>query len=135
MFEKQKSMHYQGLTCADRALRELLLLRVASPSSILHPRSPPPAARWNWRMRRHARTVAPLERDYIRAHWLLEAAHRVAGEHKEAERHLHEALERCRRINNVEQEADILIDLARLRAATGAPDEAGRLAEKARMPI
>ena len=31
----------------------------------------------------------------------------------------------------VEIEADILIDLARLRAATGAPDEAQRLAEEA----
>jgi tetratricopeptide (TPR) repeat protein len=48
-----------------------------------------------------------------------------------AEHHLHEALERCRRINAVETEADILIDLARLRAATGAPDEARRLAEEA----
>jgi hypothetical protein len=40
-------------------------------------------------------------------------------------------LERCRRINNVEREGDILIDLARLRAATGSPDEARRLAEDA----
>jgi len=44
---------------------------------------------------------------------------------------LHEALERCRRIGAVDAEADILIDLARLRAATGAPDEAQRLAEEA----
>ena len=104
--------------------------------SILHPPSALSSARRALELADEtARTHHPYERDYIRAHWLLEAAHRVAGEHKEAERHLHEALERCRRINNVEQEADILIDLARLRAATGAPDEAGRLAEKARMPI
>ena len=50
-----------------------------------------------------------------------------------AERHLHEALERCRRINLVDHEANILIDLARLRAATGVPDEAQRLAEEARV--
>ncbi len=78
-----------------------------------------------------SRFVYPV-RDYARAHWLLGAAHRVAGEHDEAERHLHEALERCRRINLVDHEADILIDLARLRAATGAPDEAQRLADEAR---
>ena len=77
-----------------------------------------------------ARTVSPVERDYVRAHWLLGAAYRVASQTTEAESRLHEALERCRRINLVEAEADILIDLARLRAATGAPDEAQRLAEE-----
>jgi tetratricopeptide (TPR) repeat protein len=78
-----------------------------------------------------ARSGDPLELDYVRAYWLLGAAHRVAGETDEAERHLHEALERCRRINAVAVEADILIDMARLRAATAAPDEAQRLAEEA----
>lgn len=77
-----------------------------------------------------ARTDRPNARDYVHAHWLLGAAHRVAGQPEEAERHLHEALERCRRNNTVEAEADILIDLARLRAATGAADEAQRLAEE-----
>jgi tetratricopeptide (TPR) repeat protein len=80
-----------------------------------------------------ARTDYPVERDYVHAHWLLGAAHRVADQPDEAERHLHEALERCRRINAVDAEADILIDLARLRAATGAADEALRLAEEARL--
>ncbi len=78
-----------------------------------------------------ARNRYPLERDYVRSHWLLGASHRVAGQLDEAEHHLHEAVERCRRIGLVEVEADILIDLARLRAATGAPDEAQRLAEEA----
>ena len=62
---------------------------------------------------------------------MLGAVHRAAGQTDDAEHHLHEALERCRRINLVEFEADILIDLARLRAATGAPGEARRLAEEA----
>lgn len=72
----------------------------------------------------------PIERHYVRAYWLLGSAHRMAGELGEAERHLHEALERCRRINDVMDEADILIDLARLRHATGVLDEAERLAEE-----
>ena len=67
----------------------------------------------------------------MQADWLLGAAYRVVGQPDEAERHLHEALERCRRINLVEIEADILIDLARLRAATGAPEEAQRFAVEA----
>jgi tetratricopeptide (TPR) repeat protein len=75
--------------------------------------------------------IGKLPRDIVRAEWLLGTAHRVAGQHDEAERHLHEALERCRRINMVDHEADILIDLARLRPATGSPNEAQRLAEDA----
>ncbi len=48
-----------------------------------------------------------------------------------AERHLTEALTRCRGINMVDHEADILLDVARLRAAQGAAAEALRLAEEA----
>ena len=78
-----------------------------------------------------ARTHYPHERDYVHAHWLLGAAHRANGEHDEAERHLNESLTRCRSINAVYDEADILIDLARLRAAMGEPEEAARLAQEA----
>jgi tetratricopeptide (TPR) repeat protein len=77
-----------------------------------------------------ARTTSPVERDFIVAKWLLGATLRVAKEFDEAERNLQEALERCRRIGLVDLEADILIDLARLRAATGTPDESQRLAEE-----
>ena len=41
--------------------------------------------------------------------------------------------ERCRRINCEDVEADILIDLARIRAAARVVDEAQRLAEEARV--
>jgi tetratricopeptide (TPR) repeat protein len=68
----------------------------------------------------------------VRADWLLGVAYLAeAGDHDNAERHLSEALTRCRAINNVEHEADILIDLARLRAAKGERDEAQRLAQEA----
>jgi tetratricopeptide (TPR) repeat protein len=80
-----------------------------------------------------ARTSHPYERDYVQAHWLLGAAYRVAGQEDEAEHHLMEALERCRRINLVELEADILIDATRLRTVAGAVEEAQRLAEEARV--
>ena len=75
--------------------------------------------------------IGKLPRDYILAHWLLGAAHRIAGQHEDAERHLYDAFKRCRGINLVALEANILIDLARLRAATGRPDEARRLANEA----
>lgn len=74
----------------------------------------------------------PVEGDFVRAHWLLGAAHRENDQPTQAERHLHEALERCRRINLVELEPDILIDLARLHFQREEPAEAQRLAEEAR---
>lgn len=123
--------------CMDEAycaLRELLRLRASAQSATRNPQSAIESARRALELAdEDARTDSPVERDYVRAHWLLGAAHRVAGQLDEAERHLHEALERCRRINNVDHEAAILIDLARLSAATGAADEAQRLAEEARL--
>ena len=136
----RKHVQMQGTTWACRALRELLLLRSPSQSAIRNPQSAIELAGRALELAdEDARTDYPVESDYVRAHWLLGAAHRVAGQADEAERHLHEAMERCRRINDVMDEADILIDLARLRAANpparsgqaGALDEAQRLAEEA----
>jgi tetratricopeptide (TPR) repeat protein len=134
MFEKQKDVQAQGIVWAYLALRELLRLRHAEVlQSPIGDResATPPARRALELADETARTRYPHECDYVCAHWLLGAAHRLAGQPDEADRHLHEALQRCRRINLVDTEADILIDLARLRAATGAPDEARRLAEEA----
>ncbi|MBI3240741.1 MAG: trypsin-like peptidase domain-containing protein [Chloroflexi bacterium] len=153
VFEKQQHVQMQGVTWAYRALRASLMGRVTPPSP--HPfgtlrassstagngESPLPsaqdattgtgveAARRALELAdEDARTTYPVERDYVRAHWLLGAAHRANGEYDEAERHLNESLTRCRSINAVDGEADILIDLARLRAATGEAGEAARLA-------
>ncbi len=52
-------------------------------------------------MKRHAQNI-PVERDYVRAHWLLGAAYRLNGDLAQAEQHLSEALTRCRNINMVE---------------------------------
>ena len=64
-----------------------------------------------------------VERDVIITEWLLGAALRAAGPSTvsgrggldEADRHLTEALTRCRTTNAVDAEADILLDLARVR--------------------
>ncbi len=137
IFEEKRPVQTQGGVWGYRALCELLRLRRAAchdnlESEIADIKSPlAPARRALELADEDARTDSPVERDYVRAHWLLGAAHRVAGQTSDAERHLHEALERCRRINMVDMEADILIDLARLRAASGEPDEAQRRAEEA----
>ncbi len=134
MFEKRNNVQSQGIVWAYRAKRELLRMRTTAQSAIRNPQSAIEAARRALKLAdEDARTDSPVERDYIRAHWLLGAAYRVADQPDEAERHLHEALERCRRINMVDHEADILIDLTRHSAATGAVDEAQRLAEEARL--
>jgi tetratricopeptide (TPR) repeat protein len=78
-----------------------------------------------------AGTKSPVERDYVRAHWLLGAAHRFNGNLTQSDTHLSDALTRCRTINAVDGEADILLDLARLRADQGQPAEAQHLAQEA----
>ncbi len=132
LFEKIKAIEYLVIVAASRALRDLFQLRSATHSAFRVPHSTLDSARRVLELADEwARAKYPIERNYVHAHWLLGAAHRVAGLTDEAEHHLQEALERCRRNNTVEVEADILIDLARLRAATGAPDEAQRLADEA----
>ncbi len=131
-FKKQKEAQAQCLYWAYRAQRELLRLRSGRKSAIRNPQSAvAPARRALELADEDARTTYPVERDYLRAHWLLGAAHRVASRFDEAEHQLRDALERCRRIGAVDLEADILIDLARLGAATEAPDEAQGQAEEA----
>ena len=88
------------------------------------------AVRWSWPTWLPVATIPWSATTCAPTGW-LGAALRVAGQADQAEAHLNEALERCRRINLVENEAEILTDLARLRAAAGAGDEAQRLAEEA----
>ncbi len=141
MFEKQQDVQSQGIGWAYRALRALLLARDLAP--LPSPGPTPsgagrgegpgggvrPARRALELADETARTRYPHERDYVRAHWLLGAALAATGDPstgsgclEEAERHLGEALARCRAINMVEAEADILLDLARVRWAALTPD-------------
>jgi len=53
----------------------------------------------------------------MRADWPLGAAQWAIGDGDEADRHVAESLARCRVLNPVEMDADILLDLAQLRAA------------------
>jgi tetratricopeptide (TPR) repeat protein len=132
LFEKQRAVQSQCVVWAYRAWRDLFRLRSASQSATCNAQSAIDSARRALELADEwARTEHPNERDYVRTHWLLGAAYRVAGKLDDAERHLHQALERCRGINAVDVEADILVDLGRLSATTGAPDEAKRLAEEA----
>jgi tetratricopeptide (TPR) repeat protein len=124
---KKRASHTQaqGIIWAYRALRALLLARTSPPPPSPFRRGAGgevlSAARRALELAdEDARTDYPVERDYVDAHWLLGAAQRVNGDLDEAERHLSEALTRCRSINAVDAEADILLDLARL-ALTSPP--------------
>jgi tetratricopeptide (TPR) repeat protein len=70
-------------------------------------------------------------RDFAWAYWLLGAAHLAMGDLPEAETHLSEALTRCRRINLVEVEPDILLDLARWHGKKDETENARDRAEEA----
>jgi tetratricopeptide (TPR) repeat protein len=129
LFEKGQDVQSQGIVWAYRALRALLVMRAGVGTRGGEALS---AARRVLELADEwARTEYPVELDYVRAHWLLGAAHRVNGDLVEADRHLSEALTRCRSINLVDHEADILLDLARLREAQNEREEALRLAQEA----
>jgi len=60
---------------------------------------------------------AVVPRDLVRSRWLLGAAYCANNELTLAEENLFKALNLCRQINAVETEAEILLDIARLRYA------------------
>jgi len=125
VFEGRGHSQAVGVTAAYRALRALLM-------------GDAPAALEDARKAREladeaARTFFPLERNFIRAEWLLGWAHVALApddkSHKaehlaEAETHLTDALTRCRRINMVDHEPDILLAWARWHRAKGDPKSA-----------
>jgi tetratricopeptide (TPR) repeat protein len=79
----------------------------------------------------HAKLRGPIERDFVMANWLLGAAYRLGDQFDHAEQYLSEALTRDRVINLVESEANILLDLARLRYDQKKYEEAKSLADEA----
>jgi len=121
-----------GINWAYRALRALLMG---------HADDALKAAREARRLADEAaRKDYPVERDFIRAEWLIGwALVALASEEKsqrgerlaEAERHLTGALRRCRRINMVDHEPDILLAWARWHRAKENVTEARRHAEEA----
>ncbi len=79
----------------------------------------------------HSMRRAPYPLDFMRAYWLLGAAYRENKNLSKAEENLSKALDICRQINMVYFEADILLDLARLRYAQGDFQDAQEKASEA----
>ena len=132
LFEKGRQVQSQCVVWACRVLCALLLARWTAITP--NPQSPISSIPDALAAARRALELAEggdpnmggavVLSDLVRAHWLLGTAHRTNGDMEDADRHLSEALTRCRRINMVYFEADILLDLARLRAATRSFDSA-----------
>ncbi|HSM81411.1 MAG TPA: tetratricopeptide repeat protein, partial [Nodosilinea sp.] len=128
--EKGKAIQGQGITWAYRSLAALLQYR-PNPDSQTTTAALAAAQRALDLANEFAHTDYPLERDYVQAYWLFGAVHRINGNPPTSDTHLTEALTRCRIINLVDFEANILLDLARLRADQHQPAEAQRLAQEA----
>lgn len=80
-----------------------------------------------------AQKYYPFPRDFVRAHWLLGSSYFFNIQLDLAEQHLNEALIRDRMINMVDHEANILLDIARLRYAQGDFKDAQEKASEALM--
>jgi tetratricopeptide (TPR) repeat protein len=132
-----KQNDYQGLSI-DWAYRALCLLFMAREAVIINQPSVNYIKSSVERAQRAlefadetAKTQYPHPRDYVRVHWLLGSTYRANNELTLAEENLSEALKGCREINMVDHEADILLELSKLRHAQGDSAEALRLAQEA----
>lgn len=109
---------WQGKTWAYHAIQFLLIENIDKALKVA-------------KKARELADVEKVERDIIRAEWLLGASYLACGDLKEAEKHLDEALRRDRKINLVEFEPDILLELAKLRFKQKDKQEALKLAKEA----
>ena len=109
----EKTNDYDG-SCIDNAYRSLLLLlQKDSLHAITYAKKSLDA--WE----KDAKVGYPTPRTLVRTLCLLGAAYRANNELTLAEENLSKALNLCRQINAVDAEADILLELARLRYAQG----------------
>ncbi|MEB3211681.1 MAG: tetratricopeptide repeat protein [Leptolyngbyaceae bacterium] len=129
MFEQQNNTQGQCNIWTHLALESLLRVRVGVIEAAVVALSA--AGRSLELAEETVRTQRPYPRDFVRAYWLLGAAHRVSGNLSPSDTHLSNALTRCRTIDMVDHEADILLYLARLLTDQGQAEEALRLAQEA----
>jgi tetratricopeptide (TPR) repeat protein len=111
--------NYVSVVRAYHAQRFLLMARSNPQSSIENLKSAIKCAQRALELADEtAKTLYSHPRDYVRAYWLLGSAYRANNELTLAEENLSKALNLCRQINLAEMEADILLDVARLRYAS-----------------
>lgn len=121
--QKIKHVQIEGISHAYRALRFLLMARSNPQSSIVNCKSAIESAHRALELADEWQKITgranPNPNDYTRGLWLLGAAYCANNELTLAEENLSKALDLCRQVNLVENEANILLDIARLRYAQG----------------
>lgn len=118
IFAKSSKVQAQGVVWAYRSLRALLMSSAEEALECA-------------RKARELADVKKFEIDIIRAEWLLGAVHLMKGNLSEADKHLNEALIRDRKINMVDYESNILLELAKLRFKQNRKPEALKFAQEA----
>ena len=113
----------ESIVFAHRALMSLLQIRTASRTPSLEEGVDPALASNALKLAErsltlvsHAAQTEHVQRNDVRANWLMGAASRISEDLVGAEFHLNAALSGCRISNLLEFEADILLDIAKLRA-------------------
>jgi tetratricopeptide (TPR) repeat protein len=106
---RMRDAHRQVIVWSQWARKELLHARAANPPADVVNRALAAASQAMQLLDNRVH-----ERHYVRACWLIGAANSLLGDSTSAKRHLDEALTECNRINLVEFESDILVELARL---------------------
>jgi tetratricopeptide (TPR) repeat protein len=131
-FEKMKETQGQSSTLAYYALQFLQKNRDNAQASIQNGKLAIQFASRALELAEEiARTASPISRDLIRTHWLLGASYLLNNQFNLAEQHLSEALTRDRISNMVDHEANILLELARLRYSQKNYEESKTHAEEA----
>jgi tetratricopeptide (TPR) repeat protein len=128
LFNKQSNDIGQAVVWQYRAILGLLMLRDDTISKLKLKSQIPKALEL---LDKWSRANYPVEREYVIDYWLLGAENRIKNKLGEAEENLSKALSMCRQINDVMEEADILLYLARLRYDQNNYEEARSLAEEA----
>jgi len=132
IFEKQKATSMLSVVMVYNALRFLLMTRDITRITIENPLHAIEYALHALALvEERARSKSPDKSIAVEIHWVLGASYRHNGKLDVAEQHLIEALTRDRAINMVDHEANILLDLARLRYDQKNYEEAKSLAEEA----
>ncbi len=132
LFEKGNNIQSQNVTWSYHALRFLFMARDNPQFKISNLKSSSQSASRALELAdEFSSSNFRVERDYILAHQLLGAAYQANGDLKQAEENLSKAISMCRQINLIELEANILLDLARLRYDQKKYEEAKNLADEA----
>ncbi len=122
----------QSISWAYRTFCNILMFRNTTHSKVSNPKSIIGFAQYALELVEETkRTIMNVPKDFIRINWLLGIAYRLDRQLDIAEHHLREALMQSHAINLVEFEANILVDLARLRYDQKNCEEAKSLVDEA----